>query len=248
MKNNKLLLIKSLISCILLLTILTFSIYTFGWFSNSSVVNAGLSFKINQEPVSATPFTAYFFDEEEHTVKAVYNGPVELPAYDTVFTEKNTMNSIIYRIPVFGKVLEAGQPFDITLNLKSLIGEDNILSDVIFVRAMPIAELQLQDMGEVSPEEIYSTARKHLTDLPTLTFFNNDGGGEKTDSITLTISDYTSPNSYLNIYMEIGYDPLLINNWLVKNNMTISSDLVGHLENLITLYGDIDTFVFSAHE
>lgn len=247
MKNNKLLLIKPLISCLLLLTILTFSIYTFGWFSNSSVVNAGLSSKINQEPVSATPFTTYFFDEEEHTVKAVYSGPVELPAYDTVFTEKNTMNSIIYRIPVFGKVLETGQPFDITLNLKSLMGEDNILSDVIFVRAMPIAELQNMSMGEVSPEEIYSTAREHLTDLPMLTFFNNDG--EKIDSITLTISDYTSPDSScLNIYMEIGYDPVLINNWLVKNNMTISSDLVGSLDNLISLYGDIDTFVFSAHE
>ncbi len=243
MKNNKLLLIKPLISCLLLLTIITFSIYTFGWFSSNNVVHGGLSFKINQEPVSATQFTAYFFDEEEHTVKAIDNGHVELPAYDTVFTEKNTMNSIIYRIPVFGEVLEAGQPFDITLNLKSLT-EDNILSDVIFVRAMAIDELQ--NMGEVSPEEIYATAREHLTNWPTLTFFNN--GVEKTDSITLTISDYTSPDSYLNVYMEIGYDPILINNWLVKNNMTISSDLVGSLDNLITLYGDIDTFVFSVHE
>lgn len=244
MKNNKLLLIKPLISCLLLLTILTFSIYTFGWFSSNNKVYGGLGFKINQEPVSATQFTAYFFDEEEHTVKAVYNGRVELPAYDTVFIEKNTMNSIIYRIPVFGKVLEAGQPFDITLNLKTL-AEDNILSDVIFVRAMSIDELQ--NIGEVSPEEIYTTAREHLSDWPTLTFFNNRG--EKPDSITLTISDYTSPDSScLNIYMEIGYDPILINNWLVKNNMSISSDLVGHLDNLITLYGDIDTFVFSAHE
>ena len=129
--KNKLILLKPLISCILLLTILTFSIYTFGWFSSNNVVQGGLSLKLDQEPVSATQFTAYFFDEEEHTVKAVYNGQVELPAYDTVFIEKNTMNSIIYRISVFGKVLEAGQPFDITLNLKSLT-EDNILSDVKF--------------------------------------------------------------------------------------------------------------------
>jgi len=240
--KNKLILIKSLISCILLLVILTFSIYTFGWFSSNNVVYGELSFKINQAPVSATQFTAYFFDEEEHTVKAVYNEQVELPAYDTVFTEKNTMNSIIYRIPVFGEVLEAGQPFDITLNLKSLT-EDNILSDVIFVRAMPIDELQ--NTEEVSPEEIYITAREYLIDLPTLTFFN---GQDKTDSITLTISGYTSPEAYLNIYMEIGYDPVLINNWLVENNMTISSDLVGRLDNIISLYGDIDIFVFSAHE
>lgn len=242
MKNNKLLLIKPLISCILLLGILTFSIYTFGWFSSNNTVYGGLSFKIDQAPVVATQFTAYFFDEDEHTVKAVYNGQVELPAYDTVFTEKNTMNSIIYRIPVFGEVLEAGQPFDITLNLK-LLTEDNILSDVIFVRAMSIDELQV--MTALSPEEIYLAAREHLIDLPTLTFFN---GQDKTDSITLTISDYTSPEAYLNVYMEIGYDPVLINNWLVENNMTISSDLVGSLDNLISLYGDIDTFVFSAHE
>ena len=240
--KNKLILLKPLISCLLLLSILTFSIYTFGWFSNNSMVYGGLSLRINQEPVSATQFTAYFFDEDEHTVKAVYNGQVELPAYDTVFIEKNTMNSIIYRIPVFGKVLDAGQPFDITLNLKTL-PEDNILSDVIFVRAMVIDALQLTN--ELGPEEIYSTAREYLIDLPTLTFFN---GQEKTDSITLTISNYMSPDSYLSIYMEIGYDPILINNWLVKNNMTISSDLVGSLDSLTTLQGDIDTFVFSAHE
>lgn len=214
---------RSLVSCIVLLVVIVASTVSLGWFAKITNVSGAAEMQIREDVVSSTPFTAYIFDEEDNMVKESVGTAVTMPAYDTVFVEKNTMNSLIYRIPVFGNMVRAGGAFDITLTLLDLSDETgyddfnhhvdpvdeetgeptggdpvvaNFLSNVVFVRLAVIDELQ--DISEMDTTTVYESA---------LGFFRDDGNassitthtffegtaGAKTGSIVFTVSDYEYP-------------------------------------------------------
>lgn len=214
---------RSLVSCILLLLVITASTVSLGWFADVRNVSGVADMKIREDVVSSIPFTAYFFDESDNVVKETVSSRITMPAYDTVFVEKNTMNSLIYRVPVFGNMVRAGGAFDITLSIFDLsdetgyddfnyqtdpvdpetgepTGDDpviaNYLSNVVFVRCAVIDGLQ--DVSEMDSATVFDSALAFFRDdnndsLITTHTFFEGTAGAKTGSITFTISDYDYP-------------------------------------------------------
>ena len=256
---------RSLVSCILLLLVITASSISLGWFSEVRTVSGATEMQMREDVVSSIPFTAYIFDESDNMVKESVGISVTMPAYDTVFVERNTMNSLIYRVPVFGNIIKDGGAFDITLTLLDLsdpetgepTGEDpviaNYLSNVVFLKCAVIDDLQ--DVSEMDATTVYESALDFLRDannasvVTTHTFFEGENGA-KTGSITFTVSDYDYPEGadYLNVYIEIGYDKHLVDTWMKENNMSVTAEMVGTVNNLVDITSDFNRFTFSAHE
>ena len=256
---------RSLVSCILLLLVITASSISLGWFSEVRTVSGATEMQMREDVVSSIPFTAYIFDESDNMVKESVGISVTMPAYDTVFVERNTMNSLIYRVPVFGNIIKDGGAFDITLTLLDLsdpetgepTGEDpviaNYLSNVVFLKCAVIDGLQ--DVSEMDATTVYESALDFLRDannasvVTTHTFFEGENGA-KTGSITFTVSDYDYPEGadYLNVYIEIGYDKHLVDTWMKENNMSVTAEMVGTVNNLVDITSDFNRFTFSAHE
>lgn len=214
---------RSLVSCIVLLVVIVASTVSLGWFAKITNVSGAAEMQIREDVVSSIPFTAYIFDEEDNMVKESVGTAVTMPAYDTVFVEKNTMNSLIYRIPAFGNMVRDGGAFDISLTLLDLSEETgyddfnhmidpvdsetgeptggdpvvaNFLSNVVFIRLAVIDDLQ--DISEMDTTTVYESA---------LGFFRSPGNassitthtffegtaGAKIGSIVFTVSDYDYP-------------------------------------------------------
>lgn len=214
---------RSLVSCILLLLVITASSISLGWFSDVRNVSGAADMKIREDVVSSIPFTAYFFDESDNVVKETVSSRITMPAYDTVFVEKNITNSLIYRVPAFGNMVRAGGAFDITLSLFDLSDETgyddfnyqtdpvdpqtgeptggdpviaNYLSNVVFVRCAVIDGLQ--DVSEMDSATVFDSALAFFRDgnndsLITTHTFFEGTAGAKTGSITFTVSDYDYP-------------------------------------------------------
>jgi len=271
---------RSLVSCVLLLIVIVASTVSLGWFSDVRNVSGATGMKIREDVVSSIPFTAYIFDESDNMVKESVATAVTMPAYDTVFVERNLTNSLIYRVPVFGNMVRDGGAFDITLSLLDLSDETgyddfnyhadpvdpetgeptggdpvvaNYLSNVVFVKCAVIDDLQ--DISEMDSTTVYDSVLAFLRDagnassITTHTFFEGTAGA-KTGSITFTVSDYEYPEDadYLSVYIEIGYDETLIENWLEANDMSITAEMVGTTSNVVDINSDFNRFVFSVHE
>ena len=271
---------RSLVSCILLLILIVASSVSLGWFAEIKSVSSSADMQIRGDVVSSIPFTAYIFDEEDNMVKASVGLEITMPAYDTVFVEKNTSNSLIYRVPAFGNIVRAGDAFDITLTLFDCsddtgyddfnyhidptdpetgepTGGDpviaNYLSNVVFLRCAVIDDLQ--DISGMDAATVYESALTFLrapenaSAVTTHTFFEGENGA-KTGSITFTVSgyDYPEDGDYLSVYIEIGYNKSLIDEWLDVNNMSVTAEMVGTSNNLVEIVSDFDRFTFSIHE
>ena len=214
---------RSLVSCIVLLVVIVASTVSLGWFAKITNLSASTEMQIREDVVSSIPFTAYIFDEEDNMVKESVGTSVTMPAYDTVFVEKNTMNSLIYRIPAFGNMVRAGGAFDITISLLDLsddtgyddfnyhadpvdpetgdpTGGDpviaNYLSNVVFVRLAVIDGLQ--DISEMDTTTVYESALAFFRDAGnassvTTHTFFEGTAGAKTGSVVFTVSDYEYP-------------------------------------------------------
>ena len=214
---------RSLVSCILLLLVITASSISLGWFSEVRTVSGATEMQMREDVVSSIPFTAYIFDESDNMVKESVGISVTMPAYDTVFVERNTMNSLIYRVPVFGNIIKDGGAFDITLTLLDLSDETgyddfnyhadptdpetgeptggdpviaNYLSNVVFLKCAVIDGLQ--DISEMDTTTVYESALDFLRDannasVVTTHTFFEGTAGAKTGSITFTVSDYDYP-------------------------------------------------------
>ena len=214
---------RSLVSCILLLLVITASSISLGWFSEVRTVSGATEMQMREDVVSSIPFTAYIFDESDNMVKESVGISVTMPAYDTVFVERNTMNSLIYRVPVFGNIIKDGGAFEITLTLLDLSDETgyddynhhadptdpetgeptggdpviaNYLSNVVFLKCAVIDGLQ--DISELDTTTVYESALDFLRDannasVVTTHTFFEGTAGAKTGSITFTVSDYDFP-------------------------------------------------------
>lgn len=214
---------RSLVSCIVLLVVIVASTVSLGWFAKVMKLSGSAEMQIREDVVSSIPFTAYIFDEEDNMVKESVGTSVTMPAYDTVFVEKNTMNSLIYRIPAFGNMVRAGGAFDIKLTLLDLsdetgyddfnhhvdptdpetgepTGEDpvvaNFLSNVVFVRLAVIDDLQ--DISAMDTTTVYESALGFFRDdnnasSITTHTFFEGTAGAKTGNIVFTVSDYDYP-------------------------------------------------------
>ena len=214
---------RSLVSCILLLLVITASSISLGWFSEVRTVSGATEMQMREDVVSSIPFTAYIFDESDNMVKESVGISVTMPAYDTVFVERNTMNSLIYRVPVFGNIIKDGGAFEITLTLLDLSDETgyddynhhadptdpetgeptggdpviaNYLSNVVFLKCAVIDGLQ--DISELDTTTVYESALDFLRDannasVVTTHTFFEGENGAKTGSITFTVSDYDFP-------------------------------------------------------
>ena len=214
---------RSLVSCILLLLVITASSISLGWFSEVRTVSGATEMQMREDVVSSIPFTAYIFDESDNMVKESVGISVTMPAYDTVFVERNTMNSLIYRVPVFGNIIKDGGAFEITLTLLDLSDETgyddfnyhadpidpetgeptggdpviaNYLSNVVFLKCAVIDGLQ--DISEMDTTTVYESALDFLRDannasVVTTHTFFEGTAGAKTGSITFTVSDYDFP-------------------------------------------------------
>ena len=214
---------RSLVSCILLLLVITASSISLGWFSEVRTVSGATEMQMREDVVSSIPFTAYIFDESDNMVKESVGISVTMPAYDTVFVERNTMNSLIYRVPVFGNIIKDGGAFDITLTLLDLSDETgyddfnyhadptdpetgeptggdpviaNYLSNVVFLKCAVLDGLQ--DISEMDTTTVYESALDFLRDannasVVTTHTFFEGTAGAKTGSITFTVSDYDYP-------------------------------------------------------
>ena len=214
---------RSLVSCILLLLVIAASSVSLGWFSEVRTVSGATEMQMREDVVSSIPFTAYIFDESDNMVKESVGVSVTMPAYDTVFVERNTMNSLIYRVPVFGNIIKDGGSFDITLTLLDLSDETgyddynhhadptdpetgeptggdpviaNYLSNVVFLKCAVIDGLQ--DISELDTTTVYESALNFLRDannasVVTTHTFFEGENGAKTGSITFTVSDYDFP-------------------------------------------------------
>ena len=214
---------RSLVSCILLLLVITASSISLGWFSEVRTVSGATEMQMREDVVSSIPFTAYIFDESDNIVKESVGVSVTMPAYDTVFVERNTMNSLIYRVPVFGNIIKDGGAFDITLTLHDLSDETgyddynhhadptdpetgeptggdpviaNYLSNVVFLKCAVIDGLQ--DISELDTTTVYESALNFLRDannasVVTTHTFFEGENGAKIGSITFTVSDYDYP-------------------------------------------------------
>ena len=269
---------RSLVSCIVLLVVIVASTVSLGWFAKVTNVSGAVDMQIREDVVSSIPFTAYIFDESDNMVKESVGTSVTMPAYDTVFVEKNTMNSLIYRVPAFGNMVRDGGAFDITLSLLDMYEETNrhdnnyqiapidpetgepgnlvianFLSNVVFVRLAVIDDLQ--DISEMDTTTVYESALGFFRDdgnassVTTHTFFEGIAGA-KTGSVVFTVSDYEYPEGadYLNVYLEIGYDEALVDAWLEVNDMSVTAEMVGKTNNLVDILSDFDRFTFSIHE
>lgn len=269
---------RSLVSCIVLLVVIVASTVSLGWFAKVTNVSGAVDMQIREDVVSSIPFTAYIFDESDNMVKESVGTSVTMPAYDTVFVEKNTMNSLIYRVPAFGNMVRDGGAFDITLSLLDMYEETNrhdnnyqiapidpetgepgnlvianFLSNVVFVRLAVIDDLQ--DISEMDATTVYESALGFFRDdgnassVTTHTFFEGTAGA-KTGNIVFTVSDYDYPEGadYLNVYLEIGYDEALVDAWLEVNDMSVTAEMVGKTNNLVDILSDFDRFTFSIHE
>ena len=214
---------RSLVSCIVLLVVIVASTVSLGWFAKVTNLSGSAEMQIREDVVSSIPFTAYIFDEEDNMVKESVGTSVTMPAYDTVFVERNTMNSLIYRIPAFGNMVRAGGAFDIKLTLLDLSDETgyddfnhmtdptdpetgeptggdpviaNYLSNVVFLKCAVIDGLQ--DISEMDTTTVYESALDFLRDannasVVTTHTFFEGTAGAKTGSITFTVSDYDFP-------------------------------------------------------
>ena len=214
---------RSLVSCILLLLVITASSISLGWFSEVRTVSGATEMQMREDVVSSIPFTAYIFDESDNMVKESVGVSITMPAYDTVFVERNTMNSLIYRVPVFGNIIKDGGAFEITLTLLDLSDETgyddfnyhadpidpetgeptggdpviaNYLSNVVFLKCAVIDGLQ--DISEMDTTTVYESALDFLRDannasVVTTHTFFEGTAGAKTGSITFTVSDYDFP-------------------------------------------------------
>lgn len=214
---------RSLVSCILLLLVITASSISLGWFSEVRTVSGATEMQMREDVVSSIPFTAYIFDESDNMVKESVGVSITMPAYDTVFVERNTMNSLIYRVPVFGNIIKDGGAFDITLTLLDLSDETNYddfnyhadptdpetgeptggdpvianyLSNVVFLKCAVIDDLQ--DISEMDAATVYESALNFLRDasnasVVTTHTFFEGENGAKIGSITFTVSDYDYP-------------------------------------------------------
>ena len=214
---------RSLVSCILLLLVITASSISLGWFSEVRTVSGATEMQMREDVVSSIPFTAYIFDESDNMVKESVGVSITMPAYDTVFVERNTMNSLIYRVPVFGNIIKDGGAFEITLTLLDLSDETgyddynhhadptdpetgeptggdpviaNYLSNVVFLKCAVIDGLQ--DISGLDTTTVYESALDFLRDannasVVTTHTFFEGTAGAKTGSITFTVSDYDFP-------------------------------------------------------
>ena len=214
---------RSLVSCILLLLVITASSISLGWFSEVRTVSGATEMQMREDVVSSIPFTAYIFDESDNMVKESVGTSVTMPAYDTVFVERNTMNSLIYRVPVFGNIIKDGGAFDIILTLLDLSDETgyddynhhadptdpetgeptggdpviaNYLSNVVFLKCAVIDGLQ--DISEMDTTTVYESALDFLRDannasVVTTHTFFEGENGAKTGTVTFTVSDYDYP-------------------------------------------------------
>ena len=214
---------RSLVSCILLLLVITASSISLGWFSEVRTVSGATEMQMREDVVSSIPFTAYIFDESDNMVKESVGVSITMPAYDTVFVERNTMNSLIYRVPVFGNIIKDGGAFEITLTLLDLSDETgyddynhhadptdpetgeptggdpviaNYLSNVVFLKCAVIDGLQ--DISGMDTTTVYESALDFLRDannasVVTTHTFFEGTAGAKTGSITFTVSDYDFP-------------------------------------------------------
>lgn len=183
------------------------------------------------------------FDEQDNTVKVVADLTelISLPAYDTVFTEKNVDSLVIYQFESFGTKIAAQAPFEICLTLEDTYEfSSSYLSNVITVKCALLPELQ----DEADDTTIYTTARDAFAEVTGKSFVREESGAlVKDQTISFLIEDYTILSEYpvLIVYLQISYNTDLVNLWLDENNVSIASDIATN--NEIELVSDLDCFI-----
>ena len=183
------------------------------------------------------------FNEQDNTVKVVTDLTelITLPAYDTVFTEKNVDSLVIYQFETFGAKIAAQDPFEICLTLEDIYEfSSNYVSNVITVKCALLPELQ----DETDDTTIYTTARDAFAEVTGKSFVREESGVlVKDQTISFLIEDYTILSEYpvLIVYLQISYNTDLVDLWLNENNLSVTSDIVGN--NEIELISDLDCFV-----
>ena len=259
------------IPALILLSLLALSLVTgvFAWvIRNRTVEQTDIDMRIKGYSVSAIPFSAYKFDTATNVASQVFGDDIVLPVYDSVFVEQNDKCVLIYKAPVFGETIRNGDSFTVSLDLadQSLVTglNDNnfrdsnvfengsstpavadFVSNVVYVRCGVIDELQ-DDPSDA--DEIFETAHAFFSGTDGVeeeSFLSYSGGvGTKKGMITFTVSDYT-PAEILYVYLEVGYDPTLVDELIESRGMTISGSDVG-LENKLPIDSDLDEFIFDA--
>lgn len=243
-KKLKHYLFSTIFSFAVLIGVLITSIFSFGWFSDNQIVSAsGANVHSLRDVQASLPLKAYMFDEQDNTVKVVADltESITLPAYDTVFTEKNVDSLVIYQFEAFGAKIAAQAPFEICLTLEDTSEfSSSYISSIITVKCALLPELQ----DETDDTIIYTTARDAFAEVTGKSFVREESGAlVKDQTISFLIENYIILSEYpvLTVYLQISYNTDLVGLWLDENNVSITSDIVSN--NEIELISDLDCFI-----
>ncbi len=241
------------------------------WVVRNRHVYNGAEMQINDNVVSSVAFTAYKYFIEENEAHVVTGNDIFLPKYDSVFIERNEKIALIYKAPISGSTIDAGDPFTITLDLQDHssvtgISDNNYLdgdktpgssdtaiadyvSNVCYVRIGIIPTLQ-ENSSITEPTAVYNTALEWFADSSNNaekhTFFEGTNNA-KTSSITFTFSNYSPPPNggrVLDVWIEIGYEPARVSAMTESRGLLIDSSSI--LDNTISIGSDLGHFIFLA--
>ena len=254
--------------CVLLTGALSLSVYA--WVVRNRHVYNGFEMQINDNVVSAISFTAYKFDHESDQAIIVTGEDIILPQYDSVFIERNDKIALVFKSPVSGASIDAGETFTVTLDLQDLssvtgLSDHNWLdgdktpgspdstiadyvSNICYVACGIIPTLQ-ENTAITDTTEIYNTAVAWFASNGERHTFFEGSNGAKTGEITFTFSGYTPPPSgtrVLNVWIEIGYDPGLVTEMTLSRGILLDSDSL--LDNAIDIDSDLGSFLFEVFE
>ena len=169
-----------------LLLLLGFVFPSFGWTLTNRIADQNtVEMQIDDDSISAIPFTAYIYDNVEQEYRIPEGEDVTLPRYDSVFVEENEYSCLIYKAPIFGSAISAGSAFTVTLDLQDRSDETglednnfrdsnkvdaehddldaiaNFVSNTAYIKCAVIPELQ-GDAAEGDEKSIYDVAHAYF--------------------------------------------------------------------------------------
>lgn len=165
---------------------------TYAWLTvNRRVSDEGMEMQIDSDSLLGMAMMTYWrYKSDEGGVVYAYssNSKITLPTYDSVFVEDNGDCRVYIRVPVFGRTVNQGNSFTVTLSIKSKDPSDEIfaenknyyyydpmndektdsvalyLSNVVAVKCGVIKGLNDVPDGDASKQTIVDTAKDFFAD------------------------------------------------------------------------------------
>lgn len=199
-------LLTFLVTLFALFDLLVCGMGCYAWFVTKNTVSAsGIQMRIYTQDLDLS-YKIYKYSDDEKCAIDVTNqdDALALQEYDSVITSRNDNTPIIIEFNLRGEKITGDNSICLSVTCTDPATDTRYLSNIVGLKFATTTAIT----GD-STADIYDSAVNYFKDVNSYTFKNGDN---KTSEIVYTATNYTSyiVNNVLKIYMQLDYEPSLV--------------------------------------